>query len=60
MLFIGVKCNFFVLFCQVGCLSDSLVYIRMKIRAAREVGIKVNHIQLPREVHNIISTFYQF
>ena len=35
---------------QVGSREDSSMYIRMKIRAANEVGIKVNHIQLSGEV----------
>lgn len=35
---------------KVGSREDSSVYIRMKIRAASEVGIKVNHIQLPSKV----------
>ena len=35
---------------KVGSREDSSVYIRMKIRAASEVGIKVSHIQLPKEV----------
>lgn len=34
---------------KVGCREDSSVYIRMKIRAAREVGVKVTHVQLPKE-----------
>lgn len=35
---------------KVGSREDSSVYIRMKIRAANEVGIAVNHVQLPSEV----------
>lgn len=33
---------------QVGGREDSNVYIRMKIRAANEIGIEVNHLKLPR------------
>lgn len=39
---------------KVGSREDSSVYIRMKIRAANEVGIKVNHVQLSSEVHVLI------
>lgn len=35
---------------QVGGRDDSNVYIRMKIRAAAEIGINAQHIQLPRTV----------
>lgn len=33
---------------QVGGREDSNVYIRMKIKAANEIGIEVNHLKLPR------------
>lgn len=33
---------------QVGGREDSNVYIRMKIKAANEIGIDVNHLKLPR------------
>ncbi|KAJ8940749.1 hypothetical protein NQ314_010611 [Rhamnusium bicolor] len=33
---------------QVGGREDSNVYIRMKIKAASDIGIKANHIKLPR------------
>lgn len=33
---------------QVGGREDSNVYIRMKIKAAAEIGIKATHVQLPR------------
>lgn len=33
---------------QVGGRDDSNVYIRMKIRAAAEIGISAQHIKLPR------------
>ncbi|XP_078482334.1 C-1-tetrahydrofolate synthase, cytoplasmic-like [Ciona intestinalis] len=33
---------------QVGAREDSNVYIRMKIRAAKEIGIVANHFKLPR------------
>ena len=32
---------------QVGGREDSNVYIRMKIKAAGEIGIKATHIKLP-------------
>jgi len=32
---------------QVGAREDSNVYIRMKMKAAEEIGIKANHIVLP-------------
>ena len=34
---------------QTGARSDSTVYVRMKIKAAEEVGIRHNHIKLPVE-----------
>lgn len=33
---------------QVGDREDSNVYIRMKIKAATEIGIKVEHIRMPK------------
>lgn len=33
---------------QVGGRDDSAVYIRMKIKAASEIGIHSQHIQLPK------------
>lgn len=33
---------------QVGGRSDSTIYIRMKIKAASEIGINAQHIQFPR------------
>lgn len=33
---------------QVGDREDSNVYIRMKIKAATEIGIKAEHIRLPK------------
>ncbi|KAG8322407.1 hypothetical protein J6590_022859 [Homalodisca vitripennis] len=33
---------------QVGGREDSNVYIRMKIKAASEIGIEAEHIKLPR------------
>ncbi|XP_053964353.1 C-1-tetrahydrofolate synthase, cytoplasmic isoform X2 [Anastrepha ludens] len=38
---------------QVGEREDSNVYIRMKIKAATEIGISVEHIRLPRTVTEI-------
>ena len=35
---------------QVGDLEDSSVYIRMKSKAAAEVGIDVKHLKLSRQV----------
>lgn len=35
---------------QVGGRDDSNVYIRMKIRAAAEIGITAQHVQLPHTV----------
>lgn len=35
---------------QVGGREDSNVYIRMKIRAAADIGIVARHIQLPRSI----------
>lgn len=35
---------------QVGDRSDSNVYIRMKLKAAAEIGIKSEHVHLPRSV----------
>lgn len=38
---------------QVGGREDSNVYIRMKIKAAKEIGIAAEHIQLPRTITEI-------
>ncbi|KAI0062253.1 FTHFS-domain-containing protein [Artomyces pyxidatus] len=35
---------------QAGERPDSSVYVRMKVKAAEEVGIKYNHVTLPAEV----------
>ncbi|XP_071513286.1 C-1-tetrahydrofolate synthase, cytoplasmic isoform X1 [Panulirus ornatus] len=35
---------------QVGGREDSNVYIRMKVRAAEEIGIKAQHIKFPRTI----------
>jgi len=35
---------------QVGGREDSNVYIRMKLKAAEEIGIKAEHIKLPRSI----------
>lgn len=42
---------------QVGGRDDSNVYIRMKIRAAAEIGINAKHINLPRTVtqHELLT-----
>lgn len=36
---------------QVGGREDSNVYIRMKIKAANEIGIEAQHIKLPRTIN---------
>lgn len=33
---------------QVGGREDSNVYIRMKVKAATDIGINASHIKLPR------------
>lgn len=35
---------------QVGGREDSNVYIRMKIKAATEIGIEAQHVQFPRTI----------
>lgn len=35
---------------QVGGREDSNVYIRMKIKAAQEIGIDAVHVKLPRSI----------
>lgn len=35
---------------QVGGREDSNVYIRMKVKAAQEIGINAIHVQLPRSI----------
>ncbi|XP_058457068.1 C-1-tetrahydrofolate synthase, cytoplasmic isoform X1 [Malaya genurostris] len=35
---------------QVGDREDSNVYIRMKIKAAEEIGIRAEHVRLPRTI----------
>ena len=35
---------------QVGGREDSNVYIRMKIKAAKEIGIDAVHVKLPRTI----------
>lgn len=35
---------------QVGTREDSNVYIRMKIKAASEIGIKAQHVQLSKNI----------
>ena len=35
---------------QVGGREDSNVYIRMKIKAAEEIGIDAKHMKLPRTI----------
>lgn len=46
---------------QVGGREDSNVYIRMKIKAAEEIGIYAEHVQLPKsttqdELLTVVST----
>lgn len=38
---------------QVGGREDSNVYIRMKIKAACEIGMKAEHVKLPRNTTEI-------
>lgn len=42
---------------QVGGRDDSNVYIRMKIRAAAEIGITAEHIKLPKSAteHELLN-----
>lgn len=42
---------------QVGGRQDSNVYIRMKIKAAAEIGINAEHVQLPKSTseHELLS-----
>lgn len=35
---------------QVGGREDSNVYIRMKLRAAENIGITAEHMKLPRDI----------
>lgn len=35
---------------QVGGREDSNVYIRMKLKAATEIGIHAEHVQLPKTI----------
>lgn len=35
---------------QVGGREDSNVYIRMKLKAATEIGIHAEHLQLPKSI----------
>lgn len=35
---------------QVGDRLDSNVYIRMKLKAAEEIGIRAQHMQLPSSI----------
>lgn len=35
---------------QVGGREDSNVYIRMKLKAATEIGIYAEHVQLPKSI----------
>ena len=41
---------------QVGDQADSNVYIRMKLKAAEEIGIKANHLKLSR--YNQFSNYF--
>lgn len=50
---------------QVGGREDSNVYIRMKIKAANDIGIEVNHLKLPRtiteqELMNKVNSIYYY
>lgn len=35
---------------QVGGREDSNVYIRMKLKAAEDIGIKAEHIKMPKDI----------
>lgn len=35
---------------QVGGREDSNVYIRMKMKAATEIGMRAEHIKLPKSI----------
>lgn len=43
---------------QAGARPDSTVYVRMKAKAAEEIGIKFRHITLPAEaaVEDVVNT----
>lgn len=45
---------------QVGGRADSNVYIRMKTKAADEIGIEANHVQLPSSIteHELLSKIH--
>ena len=50
---------------QVGGREDSNVYIRMKIKAANDIGIVAEHVKLPRTITEIelidkVSKFRMF
>ena len=38
---------------QVGGREDSNVYIRMKIKAASDIGINAQHVKLPRTITEV-------
>lgn len=45
---------------QVGGREDSNVYIRMKLKAAENIGIIAERICLPRDItENEVSTYFQ-
>ena len=45
---------------KVGEREDSNVYIKMKLKAAAEVGIKADHIKIPRTAtQNEVSSLPQ-
>ena len=52
MTFLGIKSETFVL--QVGGRQDSDVYIKMKMKAATDIGIKAEVLKLAK------SDFYHF
>lgn len=43
---------------QVGGREDSNVYIRMKMRAAEEIGMRANHIKLPRSTTQLEVRYF--
>lgn len=42
---------------QVGAREDSNVYIRMKMKAAEEIGIRANHVVLPSTTNQVEVVF---
>lgn len=47
---------------QVGRREDSNVYIRMKMKAAGQIGIEATHVKLPRTIteSEVITSFLSY